>query len=368
MSPARPIALTAALAFASSAFAAEPTVTLEELQRQIAAQQAQLDALAAQRDGSSGASRTTIGGYGELHYNALDSGKELDFHRFVLLFGHEFNDRIRLYSELELEHAIASASDAGEIELEQAYVEFDVGVDTKVKGGLFLMPVGFLNETHEPTAFYGVERNPIERNIIPTTWREAGAMVSAPIGDTGFGYDFALTSGLNVDATFAIRDGRQEGSEAVAEELASTARVRWQGDGLEIAGTVFYQGDVTQGLVLGAGAGTLLEAHAAYSVGAFTVKALAAQWLLDGPAPAALAMDEQQGAYVEGAWKPGQSWGVFARYAEWDNGGAGSTGRSQINAGVNWWPHENVVIKFDVQDQGQSVDDDGFNLGLGYRF
>jgi len=364
----RPTALAATLVLASLAGAAEPSVTLEELQRQVREQQAQLDALAAQLEGSPRTSRTTVGGYGELHYNSLDSKKEIDFHRFVLFFGHEFNDRIRLFSELELEHALAGESEPGEVELEQAYLEFDVGADTKVKGGLFLIPVGFINETHEPTTFYGVERNPIENAIIPSTWWEAGALVSAPIGSSGLSYDVGLHSGLNVDGTFNLRNGRQKVASAKADELASTVRLRWQGGGLEVGGSVYYQGDISQGLVPGAGAGTLVEAHAAYMVGAFTFKALGAQWLLDGTAPAAALKDEQQGAYLEGAWKPGATWGVFARYSEWDNGGVGITERSQVNAGVNWWPHENVVIKLDVQDQGKSVDDDGFNLGIGYRF
>ena len=48
--------------------------------------------------------RTKIGGYGELHYNNLEGEggasdlDRLDFHRFVLFFGHEFNDRIRFFS------------------------------------------------------------------------------------------------------------------------------------------------------------------------------------------------------------------------------------------------------------------------------
>lgn len=371
-----PVPSRAALAFAFSlaalncgiATAAEPTVTLEDLQRQIREQQAQLDALAAQLDDAPSASRTTLGGYGELHYNALDSKKEIDFHRFVLFFGHEFNDRIRLFSEFELEHALAGEGKKGEVELEQAYIEFLVGADTRVKGGLFLVPVGFLNETHEPTTFYGVERNPVENAIIPTTWWEAGAMVTAPIGSGGFSYDFGLHSGLNVTNAFNIRSGRQKVSEAKADELASTARLRWQGDGLELGASVYYQGDISQGLVAGAGAGTLVELHAGLTIGQFAFKALGAQWLLDGTAPAAVEKDEQQGAYLEGAWKPTGTWGAFLRYAEWDNGGVGATARNQINAGVNWWPHPDVVIKFDVQDQGMAADDDGFNLGIGYRF
>ncbi len=122
------------------------------------------------------AKRTTIGGYGELHYNnisAEDSSrdyKSIDFHRFVLFFGHEFNDSTRFYSEVELEHSFIAdtgGNTPGEVELEQAYIEWDLRDNLHAKGGLFLVPVGILNQTHEPNTFYGVERNDVENIIIP---------------------------------------------------------------------------------------------------------------------------------------------------------------------------------------------------------
>ena len=70
--------------------------------------------------GSSWYDRTTLGGYGELHYNNLKnqrtggSGKEaIDFHRFVLFIGHEFNESIRFFSELEVEHSLAGDGKPG---------------------------------------------------------------------------------------------------------------------------------------------------------------------------------------------------------------------------------------------------------------
>ncbi|MEH6604324.1 MAG: hypothetical protein V7711_01995, partial [Pseudomonadales bacterium] len=146
-------------------------------------------------------SKTTLGGYGELHYNNLEKQsdgskkEEIDFHRFVLFVNHEFNDTTRLFSELELEHSIAGDGKPGEIELEQAYIEHDYAANHQFKAGLFLIPVGIMNETHEPNTFYGVERNPVEKNIIPTTWWEGGAALTGRFGE-GFSYDAALTSGL----------------------------------------------------------------------------------------------------------------------------------------------------------------------------
>ena len=187
------------------------------------------------------ADRTSIGGYGELHYNNLDSKEEIDFHRFVLYFNHDFTDSIRLVSELELEHSIAGDGQNGEIELEQAYVEFDLNERNALRAGLFLMPVGILNETHEPPTFYGVERNPVERNIIPTTWWEGGADLHGELAP-GFSYNLAVSSGLDVPQSgsraFLIRSGRSKVSEARANDGAVTGRLKWTGmPGVELAAT-----------------------------------------------------------------------------------------------------------------------------------
>src|SRR5262245_59073101 len=69
-------------------------------------------------------SGTAVGGYGELTLNAPSNGPAIvDLRRFVLYVGHHFTDRIRFYSEVEVEHAIASAEDLGEVEIEQAYLD-----------------------------------------------------------------------------------------------------------------------------------------------------------------------------------------------------------------------------------------------------
>lgn len=124
------------------------------------------------------ADRTSVGGYGELHYNHLDNdgvGGDLnrtDFHRFVLYLNHEFNSWLRFGSELEVEHVVVSSDedDPGEVELEQAWLEMDLNDNTRLRTGLDILPVGIINQTHEPNTFYGVERNPVESEIIPATW------------------------------------------------------------------------------------------------------------------------------------------------------------------------------------------------------
>jgi len=389
---------------------AKPT-TIEELWKIIQQQQAEIEALkrrqqstaqqvtevdqkadaavvAAEESGSRAANwadKTTLGGYGELHYNNLDSKKEVDFHRFVLSLSHEFTDNIRLFSEVELEHAVSGDDENGEVELEQAYLEFDLNDRHALKTGVFLVPVGILNDTHEPPTFYGVERNPIETYIIPTTWWEAGADLHGQLGK-GFSYDVAGSSGLSVDTTgsdaFLIRGGRQKVSEAQANDGAVTGRIKWTGmPGVELGVTGQWQKDVTQG-ELGVGA-TLLEAHTDIQRGPFGFRALYARWDLDksdkinASDPAARGRDEQEGWYVEPAYKtrvghiPGE-FGIFTRYNVWDNnaGSSNDTEMKQLNVGLNYWPIPDAVFKFDVQSQNNdgSKNDNGFNLGIGYQF
>ncbi len=353
----------------------------------------QFNQLADQVDDNSknSSSATTVGGYGELHYNNWSDGqgktkRELDFHRFVLFVNHEFNDHIRLFTELEIEHAFVEdtedGSNEGAVELEQAYVQFDLSEHTKANAGLFLIPVGILNETHEPPTFYGVERNPVEQNIIPTTWWEGGAMLSGN-NDSGFSYDIALTSGL--DGGTNIRGGRQKVSKATARNLAATGRVKYTGiNGLTLSATAQYQDDMTQDSTDDVGSAILLEAHARWNIADFTLTALYANWDIDVKDTAAQEdkdKDTQNGGYLEASYKLNPAWGVFVRQNQWDNGGAGDTKKSQTDIGINYWPHENVVIKADYQvqsdydkfdyDEGTTktiAGFDGFNLGIGYQF
>jgi hypothetical protein len=121
--------------------------------------------------------------------------------------------------------------------------------------------------------------------------------------------------------------------------------------------------------------GTLLSAHAIYNISAFQLRALYASWDIDvnSTDPDTQAKDKQDGYFVEGSWKFIPSVGVFARYNAWDNGGVGDTEKTQTDIGINYWPHEDVVIKFDIQQQdhgdvNKDSEQDGFNLAIGYQF
>ncbi|MBT9589437.1 MAG: porin, partial [Thiobacillus sp.] len=259
-------------------------------------------------------------------------------------------------------------------ELEQAYVEYDFTPNHRGKAGLFLLPVGIMNETHEPPTFYGVERNSVEKDIIPATWWAGGAAVSGQLGDS-LSYDFAIHEGLATTAakSYKPRDGRQKTSEANGKNLAYTGRLKWTGlPGVEIAGAIQHQTDITQGLDATAGSANLYELHGIYTQGPFGLKALYAQWNLDGNGPAAIGADKQNGWYVEPSYKLSEQWGVFARYSLWDNKAGDTVGskKKQIDTGVSFKPHPDVVFKADYQkqDNDDGKNQNGFNLGVGYQF
>jgi hypothetical protein len=385
MKQTKPLVSAIAAAITMTATSTALAVTDEEFR----ALQEQLNQLAdaVEKAPATESKKVHIGGYGELHYNDWekpngDEFKMLDFHRFVLFFGYDFSDNIRFHSELEIEHAFVEDNNdgsgdtsAGAVELEQAYVEFDLTDNMEAKGGLFLVPVGILNETHEPPTFYGVERNPIETNIIPSTWWEGGAALTGRIGDSGLSYDLAVSSGL--DGGTNIRGGRQKVAKATANDLAYTGRLKYTGlPGLELAGTINYQSDMTQSSDPEVNDGTLLSAHAIYNISQFQLRALYASWDIDVTANASAedqAKDKQDGYFVEGSWKFVPTAGVFARYNVWDNGGVGDTEKTQTDIGINYWPHEDVVVKFDIQQQDHGAvnaasEQDGFNIGIGYQF
>lgn len=333
-------------------------------------------AAGAGRTGGGWFERTQFGGYGELHYN-MGRKDEIDFHRWVLFLGHDFSDRIRFFSEAELEHSLAGEGKKGEFELEQAYVEFDLTESTRAKAGLFLVPVGILNPTHEPATFYGVERNAVESQIIPSTWWEAGAAISHE-SPAGFGFDLAAHSGLNVPTdSFSIRSGRQKVSVARAKDGAVTARVKYTGiPGLELGLAAQYQQDLAQRTLSEKVDATLFAAHVDWRRGGFGLRGLYARWDLDGAAPAAIGADEQYGFYIEPSYRfatRAGDVGFFGRYSTYDTrAGAGADSRDAFyDVGVNYWPHPNVVLKGDIQFTDfadSSKDDEIVNLGVGYQF
>lgn len=317
------------------------------------------------------AEKTSIGGYGEHHYNHFDQGEDqVDAHRFVMFLSHQYSDDIKFFSEIEIEHSLAGDGAPGEVELEQAYIQWDFAEKHSLLMGQYLIPVGIINETHEPETFYGTERNRVESNIVPATWWETGAMLQGEIAP-GFSYNAAIHSGLKVDEGGTVRGGRQKSAKATAEDPAYTLRLKYTGvPGLELAATAQYQSEITQGLAMDDASATLFETHAIYQTGPFAMRALWASWDIDGEIFEQTGRDKQEGWYLEPSFKATDNLGLFARYSEYNNSAGVSTteDKEYLDYGLNYWLHPRVVLKADYSDDRSDSDNDSINLGLGWSF
>jgi len=360
----------------------------------------------------------TVGGYGELHYSHVvpaegDSRSSIDLHRFVMFLGYNFSDSIRFQSEVEVEHAFSGDGNPGQVAVEQAFVEWDlVGQALTLRAGVMLVPMGIINEIHEPPTFHGVERPNVERNIIPSTWREGGIGLVGRLGDS-FRYKAYLVGGLDASGFSTgsgIRGGRQSVAEARADGLAFTGAISYQPlVGLDL-GLSGYIGDA--GANAGArfdSAGEPLElsvltggvaAHAQYKGHGLETKALFASFFIadtealrsaknaDGSDAGNDAPARTVGGYVEVAYNVLQSVEAtqlqllpFVR-AEYYDTAATIKGRDETPAdrdrgvtelivGLTLRPVPQLAFKADAIFRSFGGDRDGetvVDLGVGYNF
>jgi DtxR family Mn-dependent transcriptional regulator len=359
-----------------------------------------LPALAQTAQPRTEARRTNLSGYMDFHFNKEEfTDARLDFHRFVLLVTHTFSPRIRFVGELELEHAfVEGLEDAGELELEQAYVDFLLDRSFNVRAGMLLMPIGIINERHEPPVYYGVERPFIDTVIIPTTWFEVGAGVHGEIG-RGWRYRGYVTAPLNAaefTADEGIREGRQKGSESNVGRPGVTGRLEYVG---------------YRGLTLGAGVWSghsgfefrprfdvpvsLVEADARYARRGYEFRGQFAQVWIDnaGTLNDTLALrtgvNPNIGSALRGFSLEGSrriligrlgELGGFLRYENFDTQYGMPAGyvpllefdRDAWVFGANFWPDPDVAVKVDytvVRNQSSVISaPNSFNMGLGWWF
>lgn len=352
-------------------------------------------------------------GYGEINYNHYledPSRSQADLRRFVVGVGYAFNDHLRMNSEIEWEHAVTSANDRGESEIEQAYLEYDFSPKVSVKGGLFLMPFGLLNEHHEPPVFYGVERNEVETRIIPSTWREGGIGIRVA-SDAGITYEAGITTGFDItkfdNAGAPLAGVHQELQFAHAHDPSFYGAVNYRGKpGLLVGGAVFtgnstqgnanFNSDNTQPDFSGIrGRITLWDIHTRYQIAGFDLQALYAQGRISGAGEIdqllaafnaanpgdkrAFVPDAFKGWYAQAAYKLWErdemSLSPFVRYEYYNTQSSMPAGfdanpanaQHVSTAGVTFRLHPQVVIKSDYQKYTDK-DNNRFNVGLGYMF
>jgi len=344
----------------------------------------------------------SIGGYGEALYvdpsARLDDGSlsgesaSADLLRAVLYFGYKFDDRFLFNSEIEYEHAVAGEGAVGEVAVEFAYVDYKAGPRLGARGGLLLIPMGFINELHEPPIFFGAQRPEVERFIIPATWREIGLGV---YGDAGpVSWKTYLVAGLDAagfTGAAGIRGGRQGGSESIAEDFALTARIDWVPRPGLLLGLSGFTGDAAQGAAgVGGARLTQWDAHAEWNWKGLHARGLFVRTHLEDAAEVGVLTGEAVGSQLNGyygevAWNAlaaaratQQEISPFFRYEAYDTqaemapGTPADPGNDRLVRawGVRYRPIPNVAIKADYLDRGDSADTavDGFQLALGWLF
>ncbi len=184
--------------------------------------------------------KLVIGGYGQIDYNQpIDANYrrngKLDVHRLVMLFGYSFSPKTSMITEIEYEHV-------KEVYIEQAFIEHRLTPSINMVGGLVLIPMGIVNEFHEPTTYHGVERPSIDKKIVPTTWREIGAGFTGRVSGASLGYQLYLVNGFKsfdgegiLGGSNGIRSGRQKGASSFISSPNLSAKVNYFGiPGLQI--------------------------------------------------------------------------------------------------------------------------------------
>lgn len=356
----------------------------------------------------------SVGAYAEMYYTnyaSRDSRDVANAYRMVPIIGYNYSDKIIANAEIEIEHGMASGTSApgntsgrgGYVAVEFLYLDFLMSKSFNFRAGSILMPVGLINEIHEPPTFNGVMRPEVEREIIPTTWYDVGMGFHGSLGKLD--YRAYIVNGLDVelftDGSGGIKSMRQRGARASAENFAAVGRADYSlSEALRVGGSL-YGGRADQDSIPGAEVGiTLGDIHATANFGAVGIKTLLAGTLVSGAdklnAYKNLAAGSnkgigsvQTGSYLETALdvfalartRSRQDYlGVFARYEIYDTHAEVPSGfarhpsydRSALTLGLTYRPDPKVVAKADYTIRNSAATtpkpSDSINVGIGFMF
>lgn len=371
---------------------------LDRLEKEVEALRSERPALPSEPlPGESGspASSLTFHGYGELHYNhpvvkesgfpSDDLNPTLDFHRLVLGWSWRYDDHLSVHAEIDFEHA------AQEIELEFAYIEYQYTDLINFRAGSLLLPVGPLNEFHEPPLFYSVERPYTEQYIIPTSWNAGGFGLFGQI-IPGLKYRLYLIEGL--DAAAFTREGIMGGRQNLFEDtnrafnFGGVARVEYVGlPGLSVGGSLYSAGAAQGDGTIGRARVSLGEADVRYRLRGFDLAALYALTHITNSDRISARVgetvgSEQFGGYLEGAYHlsslvegtidlvPFIRWeriNTQARVAS-DLSRDPTANRSIVTYGLAYYPHPDVALKVDREMWRNDANQKARRTNLGVAF
>jgi len=339
----------------------------------------------------------TIGGYGQVDYNQPEgkNGK-LDVHRFIIFLGYKFSDRVQFVTEIEFEHV-------KELFVEQAFLSYSVSNNFNIRGGLMLVPMGIVNEYHEPTTFNGVERPNVDKSIVPSTWSEIGIGVSGRFNEASLRYQayifngFAsVNNGKVLGGLNGLRNGRQKGAESIINTPNFSAKIDYYGiSGLRLGlagyfGRTQAEDDVQD--IDGADVGiTMVGLDARYVHKRFSARGQFIQAILTDTEAYNILYEtdlgsELKGWYAEAAYNllplsKEQKLDVFLRYEQYDTHAATQDAniarnlaynRNEWTLGLSYHVADGAVVKADYQFFDNALENNKtkgqLNLGFGVWF
>lgn len=344
----------------------------------------------------------SLAGYGEIVYENFSKNRDdgqpaskpdqIDFLRNVVYVGFRFNDWILFNSEIEFEHA--STGKGGEVSVEFGYLDLMISTGVNIRAGMVLLPLGIINEKHEPTTFFGTLRPEVERFVIPSTWRAVGVGVYGEAFPS-FRYRAYLIEGLNAKSFSelnGIRGGRQSGARALAEDFAFAGRLEYDGLLDAILGISVYAGNSGQGAVDSRGTiralTTIYSVHGEYAYRGLELRGLYGRTAIDDADRVSqfagrTILSSMEGWYVTAGYDimpliVSGTRHYFAPFIQYEKFHArhapntifGDTERFIFTAGVMYKPHPNVGFKFDYRDNKNDANTDvnQWNLGISYLF
>lgn len=349
--------------------------------------------------------RLTIGGYAQIDYNQpfggnLKQNGKLDVHRLVMLFGYKFNKRTSFITEIEYEHV-------KEVYIEQAFLNYKINNYLNFRGGLLLIPMGIINEYHEPTTYNGVERPNLDSKIVPTTWREIGAGFTGRFTDLSLKYQLYVVNGFNgydgaakFSGSNGLRSGRQKGAESFMSYPNVTGRIDYYAiPGLNIglsgyfgkSQSTLYDGKTSQAIADSSVVGiSMLNFDVRYNIKGlqlrgqynYTKLSNTKEYNEFGSTNLGSAMN---GYYIEAGYNVFRPLNAntelipFVRYENYNTQFKteipeikdAANNRTEITTGIGWKLDKGAVLKADIQFFSDEATDNWqkqLNLGIGVWF
>ena len=320
----------------------------------------------------------SIGGYGEMYYASTNTevGANTDstqVKRFITYLGYKFSDKIILNAEIEYEGGGVTVAGGGDaVVIEFMCIDFLLHDTFNLRVGNMLMPMGLVNQMHEPTLLTTVQRPSSSLFIIPSTWNESGIMAYGELME-GLEYKVATTSALQPDDTAGdkwLRTGRGSSFAVTNPGLAITTRLDYTGvNGVLVGASAYNDKDIF-----------IWDAHMDIKKGGARLYGTYAQTSRSGTSEGTTQVTDSYGGYINASFdilsltNSEYKLPIFAQYENFNaqekraNGTAGDD-TTNISLGLNFFPHPQVVLKTDyVLSTTNSLTDKTASASVGFIF